>query len=74
MSTVVSIRVKREIKEEAERLGVNLRKVVEEALISEVERRRREEFRFATDKLLEAMREIDEEEFTDVIKEWRRRR
>jgi post-segregation antitoxin (ccd killing protein) len=74
MSTVVSVRVRKRLKEEAERLGVNLRKVVEEALISEIERRRSEEFKVAVDKLLEIMKDVDEEEFAGVIKEWRRRR
>jgi hypothetical protein len=32
------------------------------------------EFKAAVDKLLEIMRDVDEEEFTGVIKEWRRRR
>jgi hypothetical protein len=74
MSTVVSVRVRKRLKEEAERLGVNLRKVVEEALISEIERRKHEEFKAAVGKLLEIMKDVDEEEFAGVIKEWRRRR
>jgi post-segregation antitoxin (ccd killing protein) len=74
MSTVVSVRVRKELKEEAEKLGVNFRKVVEEALMSEIERRRSEGFKVAVDKLLEIMKDVDEEEFAGVIKEWRRRR
>jgi len=74
MSTVVSVRVRKRLKEEAERLGVNLRKVVEEALISEIERRKHEEIKAAVSKLLEIMKDVNEEEFAGVIKEWRRRR
>ena len=72
MSVVVSIRVKRELREEAKRLGIDLREVVERALEEEIKRRRRKELEEAIEDILRGMREISEEEFREVIREWRR--
>lgn len=74
MSAVISVRVRRELKEEAERLGINLREVVERALEEEVERRRRLEFLEAVRAVVDGMKRVSEEEFVRVIREWRRRR
>ena len=74
MSAVVSVRVKRELKEEAERLGIDLRRLVEETLKKEVERRRRARFEEAIDTIVQGMNAVSEEEFVRVVKEWRRKR
>jgi len=74
MSVVVSVRVRRELKEEAERLGINMRELVERALMEEIERRRRMEFEKAVNTILEGMEGVSEEEFVRVIREWRRKR
>lgn len=74
MSTVVSVRVDRRLKEEAERLGINIHDLIEKALREEVERRRREEFGRIVDILLKGMEPVSEEDFIRVVKEWRRRR
>jgi len=74
MSAVVSVRVKRELKEEAERLGIDLRRLVEETLKKEVERRRRAKFEEAIDTIVQGMNAVSEEEFVRVVKEWRRKR
>ena len=74
MSVVVSVRVRRELKEEAERLGINMRELVERALMEEIERRRRMEFEEAVNTILEGMEGVSEEEFVRVIREWRRKR
>ncbi len=74
MSTsVVSVRVRRELKEEAERLGIDLRAVVEKALEEEVRRARADLFR----RLLgEALREMDTsvEEWVRSVRESRKER
>ena len=44
-SVVLSVRVRRELKEEAERLGINIREVVERALEEAVRRAKRERLR-----------------------------
>ncbi len=72
MSVVVSIRVRRELREEAKRLGIDLREVVERALEEEIKRRRRRELEEAIEDILRGMRRISEEEFREVIREWRR--
>jgi len=74
MSVVVSVRVKRELKEEAERLGIDLRRLVEETLKKEVERRRRARFEEAIDTIVQGMNAVSEEEFVKVVREWRRKR
>lgn len=74
MSTdVLSVRIRRELKEEALRLGVDVRAVVERALEEEVRRRRKEKFR----KLLEeALRgcDVTVEEWVEAVRETRRER
>jgi len=74
MSVVVSVRVRRELKEEAERLGIDLRRLVEETLKKEVERRRRARFEEAVDTIVQGMNPVSEEEFVKVVREWRRKR
>ncbi len=74
MSTsVVSVRVRRELKEEAERLGIDLRAVVEKALEEEVRRARAALFRRL---LSEALREMDTsvEEWVRSVRESREER
>jgi post-segregation antitoxin (ccd killing protein) len=70
---VLSVRIRRELKEEALRLGVDVRAVVERALEEEVRRRRKEKFR----KLLEeALRgcDVTVEEWVEAVRETRRER
>ena len=74
MSSVISVRIKKELKLEAERLGINIRSVLEKALIEELERLTREEFKKALEDVLKYMNNVDAEEFFKVIKEGRRER
>ena len=74
MSTIVSVRADDELKEEAEKLGINVRELMEKALKEEIDRRRRKEFEKIVDVLLKGMDAVSEEEFAKVIKEWRRKR
>ena len=73
MSTVVlSVRVRRRLKEEAERLGIDIRAVVERALEDEIRRARRERFRVVVEEGLKAMEKISAEEWVRAIRETRR--
>jgi len=74
MSVVLSVRVRKELKEEAVRLGIDLRRVVERALEAEIDRRRRALLEEAVRTIVESMRGVSEEEFRQVIKRWRRQR
>jgi post-segregation antitoxin (ccd killing protein) len=71
MSTIVlSVRVRKELKEEAERLGVNLREVVERALEDEVRRAKAERMKKLIEEALKSM-DLKEEEWVKAVKESR---
>ena len=74
LSTVVlSVRIRRELKEEVERMGIDVRGVVERALREEVLRRRRERFRKILENALKDM-DISVEEWVRAVRESRRGR
>lgn len=73
MSTVLSVRVRRELKEEAERLGIDLRRVVERALEEEIRRVRAERFKGVLERGLKAI-DLTPEEWVKAVKESRRER
>lgn len=74
MSTVVlSVRIGRELKEEVERLGIDVRSVVERALREEVLKKRRERFRKILENALKDM-DISVEEWVRAVGESRRGR
>jgi len=70
---VLSVRIGRELKEEVERLGIDVRSVVERALREEVLKKRRERFRKVLEKALKDM-DISVEEWVRVVRESRRGR
>ena len=72
-TVVVSVRVRRELREEAERLGINIRKVLEKALEEEILRVRRERFKQVVKEGLEEF-ELSPEEWVRTVKELRRER
>ena len=74
MSTVVlSVRVRRDLKEEAERLGIDLRAVVEKALEEEIRRARMHRLRRLVDEALDAM-DLTVEEWVRAVRETRKER
>lgn len=70
---MLSVRVRRELKEEAERLGIDIRAVVEKALEEEVRRAKLEKFRRLLDEALKAMN-VSAEEWVHTIREVRNER
>jgi antitoxin component of RelBE/YafQ-DinJ toxin-antitoxin module len=73
MSTeVLSIRVSRELKKEAEKLNIDIKDVVERALVDAIEQARRRKLEEAIGALLPKMEKISEEEWVRVVKECRR--
>jgi len=70
---VLSVRVRRELKEEALRLGVDVRAVVEKALEEEVRRVKRERFRRLLEEALKGC-DVTVEEWVKAVKEARRER
>jgi len=74
LSTVVlSVRVRRELKEEAERLGIDLREAVERALEEEVRRVKMERMRMLIGEALKSM-DLEVEEWVKAVKEMRLKR
>jgi len=69
-TAVVSVRVRRELKEEAERLGVDIRSVVEKALEEEVKQAKLSKLRSLLDRTLESM-DVSVEEWIQAVREVR---
>jgi len=72
-TAVLSVRIKRELKEEAEKLGIDIRGLVEKALREEILKVKRERFRKLLEKALKNM-DISVEEWVEAVKESRRER
>ncbi|RLG86223.1 MAG: DUF4145 domain-containing protein [Thermoprotei archaeon] len=71
MSTaVLSVRVRRELKEEAERLGIDIRSVVERALEEEIARARLARFERIVDEALRSM-DMTADDWVRAVKESR---
>ncbi|MGC9105980.1 MAG: type II toxin-antitoxin system CcdA family antitoxin [Thermoprotei archaeon] len=71
MSDVISVRVKRGLKQRAEELGINVREVVEKALERAIEEKEREELRELAKDIKELMKGVSEEEWAEVIRRGR---
>lgn len=71
---VLSIRISGELKREAEKLGIDVKSVVEKALADAVEHAKRRKLEEAINMLLKEMDEISEGEWVRVVKECRRER
>jgi ribosomal protein RSM22 (predicted rRNA methylase) len=68
-TTVLSVRVRKELKEEAEKLGISLREVVERAL-EEIRRAKIEMIKKLIEEALKSM-SLREEDWARIIKESR---
>ncbi len=69
MSTVVvSVRIPKRLKEEAERLGVNIRQVIEESLRRAIEEEKRKRVMEALRGLAEACEGLSEDEWVNAIR------
>lgn len=72
-TTVLSIRIRRELKEEAERLGIDVKSVVEKALEEEIRRVKQLKLRRLVEEALEAM-DVTVEEWVGAVRESRSER
>jgi antitoxin component of RelBE/YafQ-DinJ toxin-antitoxin module len=69
MSTaVISVRIRRELKERAKELGIDVREVVERALEEAIRRREEEELARALEVLRGALSRISEEEWVGAVR------
>jgi antitoxin component of RelBE/YafQ-DinJ toxin-antitoxin module len=75
MSTdVISVRVKREIKEEASRLGIDLRDVVEDALERAIHVQNEKRTKKAIEGIKQEMKGVSEEQWVQAVKQSRKKR
>ncbi len=70
----VSTKVKRELREKAKELGINISEVLRKALEEEIRRRELEELRKRLEALSDALNKIDIDRIVRGIKEDRERR
>jgi len=70
----VSVRIPRELKEEAKRYGINISEVARRALEEEVRRRKLEEAMAAARRIGEILSKIPEEEMVKWLREAREER
>ena len=74
MSAVLSVRVRRDLKKQAEQLGINIREVVEKALENAIQEARRRQLLSALEEMRSELRGLGEEEWLRIIKEERMKR
>ncbi|AEA11687.1 hypothetical protein TUZN_0187 [Thermoproteus uzoniensis 768-20] len=67
-TTVISVRVRKELKERARELGIDIREVLEKALEEAIRRREEEELAKALEELKEALSRITEEEWVRAVR------
>jgi post-segregation antitoxin (ccd killing protein) len=70
-TVILSVRVRRELKERAEQLGINIREIVEKALERAIEERERDRLKEISNELKNLIGDISEEEWVRVIREVR---
>ena len=68
MSDVISVRVRKELKEKAEKLGINVRDVVEKALESAIEEKEKEDLRNLARSIKELMKDVSEDEWVEAVR------
>jgi len=74
MSVVVSVRIPRELKEKAEKYGIDISEVARRALEKEVRRRKLEEAMAVARRTGEILSKTPEEEMVEWLREARRER
>lgn len=74
MSIVISIRISRKLKEEAEKLGLKISEFLKRALEEEVEKRKRELLRRKLEEISSSLDKISIEDFVKHVREDREAR
>ncbi len=73
-TVVVSVRIPKELKEEADKLGIKLRSVLEKSLKEEIERRKKEILYKNLEMASKILKKVDIEEIVKDIREFRERK
>ncbi|MEM1986567.1 MAG: DUF4145 domain-containing protein [Nitrososphaeria archaeon] len=75
MSTeVLSVRISKELKEEVQKLNINIKEVIEKAIIDAIEQAKKKKIEEAINGLLPEMEKVSEEQWVRDVKECRRER
>ncbi|MBI2126644.1 MAG: DUF4145 domain-containing protein [Thaumarchaeota archaeon] len=73
-SDVISVRVRRNLKEEAFRLGIDVRNVVEEGLEKAIRKQKEKKIKATIEKIKQEMRGVTEKQWLRSVKESRKKR
>jgi post-segregation antitoxin (ccd killing protein) len=73
-TTVISVRIRKELKRKARELGIDVREVVEKALEEAIRRREEEELARALEELKSLFSRISEKEWVDAVRKSRNER
>ena len=71
---MISVRVRRNLKEEAFRLGIDVRNVVEEGLEKAIRKQKEKKIKATIEKIKQEMRGVTEEQWLRSVKESRKKR
>ena len=71
VSDVITVRVDKRLKEEAKKLGINIKSVVVEALRKSIREKKKQKAEEILKKLREEFKDISEEEWLSTIREMR---
>lgn len=73
-TTVISVRIRKELKKRARELGIDIREVLEKALEEAIRRREEEELVKALEELKNLFSRISEKEWVDAVRSSRHER
>jgi len=68
MSVVLSVRVRKELKEKAEQLGISIRDVAEKALEEAIKEKEKEEINDIARKIKELIKDVSEKKWVEAIR------
>jgi predicted transcriptional regulator len=71
VSTVISVRIRKELKEKAKRLGINIRQVVEKALEESIKIEEKKELINTAKQIKALLGGVDEQEWLKTLRESR---
>jgi Post-segregation antitoxin CcdA. len=71
VSTVISVRIRKDLKEKARRLGINVRQVVEKALEESIKSEEKKELISTAKQIKALLGNVDEQEWLKALRESR---
>jgi len=71
VSTVISVRIRKDLKEKARRLGINVRQVVEKALEESIKSEEKKELISTAKQIKALLGNVDEQEWLKTLRESR---